>query len=178
MAFESPEEMEEERRLFYVAITRAKKRVLISYAQNRYRWGVPTSCRPSRFLRDIDQKYLELPVEQTSRVKSHYDDEDDDRDDPFKKGFITARSTSKTGLLIPKKPVMQPKQASPEFKPDSPDSIQSGMRVEHPTFGIGKIIHIEGVSPNRKAAVFFQELGEEKQLLLKFAKLRIVKSDE
>lgn len=52
------------------------------------------------------------------------------------------------------------------------------MRVEHPSFGTGKILQIEGVSPNRKATVFFQELGEEKQLLLKFAKLRIVRSDE
>jgi DNA helicase-2/ATP-dependent DNA helicase PcrA len=52
------------------------------------------------------------------------------------------------------------------------------MRVEHPTFGIGKIVQIEGVPPNRKATVFFQEPGEEKQLLLKFAKLRIVRSNE
>ena len=61
MSFESPEEMEEERRLFYVAITRARKRVYISFAQNRYRWGTPSACQPSRFLQDIDPKYLELP---------------------------------------------------------------------------------------------------------------------
>ncbi len=178
MAFESPEEMEEERRLFYVAITRAKKRVFISYAQNRYRWGTPTSCQPSRFLRDIDPRYLDIPVEQTSRRRNRDYDEDDGWENSSKKDFSAARNTTKTGLLIPKKPAIQAKQVSADFKPDHPDSIQSGMRVEHPAFGIGKIIHIEGASPNRKASVFFQELGEEKQLLLKFAKLRIVMSDE
>ncbi|MBN1789283.1 MAG: UvrD-helicase domain-containing protein [Bacteroidales bacterium] len=178
MAFESPEEMEEERRLFYVAITRAKKRVFISYAQNRYRWGTPTTCQPSRFLRDIDPKYLDVPVEQTSRMRSHAYDEDAGWESRTQKSSGTGRNATKTGLLIPKKPALQTRQASPDFKPDNPDLIQSGMRVEHPSFGIGKIIHIEGVAPNRKACVFFQELGEEKQLLLKFAKLRIVMSDE
>ncbi len=61
MSFESPEDMEEERRLFYVAITRARKRVNISYALNRYKWGTPSTCQPSRFLLDIDQKFLEMP---------------------------------------------------------------------------------------------------------------------
>jgi DNA helicase II / ATP-dependent DNA helicase PcrA len=176
MSFESPEEMEEERRLFYVAITRAKKRVFISYAQNRYRWGTPTSCQPSRFLRDIDPKYMDMPAEQPSRMQRRNYDEEDDWDGNYT-GPGTTRNALKPGLLIPKKPSPQPKPPGADFKPDNPDSIQSGMRVEHSTFGIGKILRIEGVSPNRKAAVFFQELGEEKQLLLKFAKLRIVTGD-
>jgi DNA helicase II / ATP-dependent DNA helicase PcrA len=67
---------------------------------------------------------------------------------------------------------------SADFRSDNPDAIQSGMRVEHPSFGTAKIVHIEGVTPNRKATVFFQELGEEKHLLLKFAKLRIVTREE
>jgi len=189
MSFESPEEMEEERRLFYVAITRARKRVFISYAQNRYRWGTPTSCQPSRFLRDIDPKYLDMPVEQPSRGQNRNYDEDADREDNFGSTNRNNRSAAKTypgngvikpagnrpgGLLIPRKPVVQINPVSADFKPDNPDTILSGMRVEHPTFGIGKIVHIEGVSPNRKATVFFQESSEEKQLLLKFAKLRIV----
>lgn len=153
MSFESPEEMEEERRLFYVAITRARKRVFISYAQNRYRWGVPTHCRPSRFLMDIDPVFLEMPTEQSAPAQ------------PL---------GNRPGLLIPRKPIHQLRPANPDFISDNPDLIQSGMQVEHPIFGTGKIIHIEGISPNRKASVFFPELGEEKQLLLKFAKLRIV----
>ena len=67
MSFESPEDMEEERRLFYVAITRARKRVNISYALNRYKWGTPSTCQPSRFLLDIDQKFLEMPEDTMGR---------------------------------------------------------------------------------------------------------------
>jgi len=174
-SFESPDELEEERRLFYVAITRARKRVNISFAQNRYRWGTPTSCKPSRFLQDIDPKYLDMPAEPPSnKPVRNYDDEADwkDRTGP------TKTSGSKTGLLIPRRPVPLSKPAGADFKHDNPDLIQPGMKVEHATFGTGKIVHIEGVSPNRKASVFFQELGEEKQLLLKFAKLRIVTGNE
>lgn len=174
-SFESPDELEEERRLFYVAITRARKRVNISYAQNRYRWGTPTTCKPSRFLRDIDEKFLEMPAEQTSNSPArNYDDEADWKDRTGK----TKTSGSKTGLLIPRRPAPLPRPAGADFKHDNPDLIQPGMKVEHATFGTGKIVHIEGTSPNRKASVFFQELGEEKQLLLKFAKLRIVMGNE
>jgi DNA helicase-2/ATP-dependent DNA helicase PcrA len=183
-SFESPEEMEEERRLFYVAITRAKKRVFISSAQNRYRWGVPTSCQPSRFLRDIDPKYLDMPAEQPSRTpRLNYDEAGDWADNSFnnptKSYQVRQKATmARPGLLIPKKTLSSAKAPAADFKPDNPDSIQSGMKVEHGTFGIGKIVHIEGTSPNRKATVFFQETSEEKQLLLKFAKLRIVTGTE
>lgn len=179
MSFESPEEMEEERRLFYVAITRARKRVYITYAQNRFRWGTPTVCQPSRFLRDIDLKFLELPPEPSSR-KTHYDFENSGSShEPSQKfnGYSNAAGGSKTpvksGMLIPKKNIAT-RQADTNFKPDDPERIQGGMKVEHASFGIGKVIHIEGSSPNRKATVFFQDINEEKQLLLKFAKLRII----
>lgn len=193
MSFESPEEMEEERRLFYVAITRARKKVNISYAQNRYKWGVPTSCQPSRFLRDIDPKYLELPAEQPmKRQQPDYDNTGDWEESNFssKARFFKTTSNASTGngtqkpaparasLLIPKKPAVQSKTPAAGFRPDNPDDIQAGMRVEHATFGIGKVVHIEGATPNRKATVFFQETSEEKQLLLKFAKLRIVAGNE
>jgi DNA helicase-2/ATP-dependent DNA helicase PcrA len=193
MSFESPEEIEEERRLFYVAITRAKKRVYISYAQNRYRWGTPTSCQPSRFLRDIDPKYLDMPAEQPARVSNRNYDEADEWENNFNNknryntppatktypGNESPKTTStRSNLLIPKKPVTQARITTSDFKPDNPDLIQPGMKVEHATFGIGKIVHIEGVPPNRKATVFFQEISEEKMLLLKFAKLRIVTSNE
>ncbi|HLO60663.1 MAG TPA: UvrD-helicase domain-containing protein [Bacteroidales bacterium] len=184
MAFESPEDMEEERRLFYVAITRAKKRVYISYAQNRYKWGTPTMSQPSRFLKDIDPKYMDMPVEQNNRTKSRdYDDYDWDSEFENKSKYTNGTTRTFTGnpnntarkptALIPKKTVPA-RPADPDFKPDNPDQIQAGMKVEHATFGVGKVLQIEGVSPNRKATVFFQDTNEEKQLLLKFAKLKIV----
>jgi DNA helicase-2/ATP-dependent DNA helicase PcrA len=184
MAFESPEDMEEERRLFYVAITRAKKRVYISYAQNRYKWGTPTMSQPSRFLKDIDLKYMDMPVEQNNRQKNRdYDDYDWDSEFENKSKYTNGTTKTFTGnanttarkptALIPKK-VVPARPPDPDFKPDNPDQIQAGMKVEHATFGIGKILQIEGTSPNRKATVFFQDTNEEKQLLLKFAKLRIV----
>lgn len=191
MAFESAEDLEEERRLFYVAITRARKRVSISFAQNRYRWGVPSVCQPSRFLRDIDENFLEMPPEPSA--KSNRGPERDDAWDYDYSGKNNFRqtagkfqpaagrpgtSTSKPASIPPRKPVVMPrKPADPSFVADDPDKIQPGMKVEHNQFGIGKVLQIEGNSPNRKATVFFQDIGEEKQLLLKFAKLRIVTRD-
>jgi DNA helicase-2/ATP-dependent DNA helicase PcrA len=163
LSVDSPEELEEERRLFYVAITRARKNVFITHAQNRYRWGIQTSCRPSRFLRDIDPEFLELPAENTGHTHNTKFDQ---------------YNFHKKPILIQKKSAVISRPVNENFNPDHPDAVQSGMKVEHSTFGIGKVLRIEGVSPNRKASIFFQEIGEEKQLLLKFAKLRIVTSDE
>ncbi len=173
ISLESPEEMEEERRLFYVAITRARKRIHISFAQNRYRWGTPSICQPSRFLQDIDQKYLELPGAVSSRqpVRSY----DRDHDWEYNYAARTTPVAAKTGPVVIKKQVIPRKPEDGDFKYDNPDLVQSGMKVEHNLFGLGKILHIDGIAPNRKATVFFQEIGEEKQLLLKFAKLRIIK---
>jgi DNA helicase-2/ATP-dependent DNA helicase PcrA len=120
-----------------------------------------------------------MPAEQPSRTQNRNYDDDADWVDNTTASRATARTTgARPGLLIPKKTVAGAKPPNPDFKADDPDLIQSGMKVEHGIFGIGKIVHIEGASPNRKATVFFQETSEEKQLLLKFAKLRIVKGDE
>jgi DNA helicase-2/ATP-dependent DNA helicase PcrA len=159
----SPEELEEERRLFYVAITRARKKVFISHSQNRYRWGIQTSCRPSRFLHDLDPKFLETHIENAEHNHIRKYNQHD---------------ISKAPIFIPQKQNILRRPVNENFNPDHPDAVQSGMKVEHSTFGIGKVLRIEGVSPNRKASIFFQEIGEEKQLLLKFAKLKIVTSNE
>jgi DNA helicase II / ATP-dependent DNA helicase PcrA len=190
MSFESPEDMEEERRLFYVAITRARKRVNISYALNRYKWGTPSTCQPSRFLLDIDQKFLEMPEDTMGRQPARKADRENAWDfDYAGKSRSPVNSASKSypaanSKPITVKPAMIPKKAVPmrktpgeDFKADNPDLVQTGMNVEHNQFGIGKVLQIEGTPPNRKATVFFQEFGEEKQLLLKFAKLRIVTRD-
>ena len=191
MSFESPEDMEEERRLFYVAITRARKRVNISYALNRYKWGTPSTCQPSRFLLDIDQKFLEMPEDTMGRRPAKKPDRENAWDfDYAGKSRSPVNSVSKTNrgmyiqtgyrktVMIPRKAVPMRKTPSEDFKADNPDLVQPGMKVEHNQFGIGKVIQIEGTPPNRKATVFFQEFGEEKQLLLKFAKLKIVTRDE
>jgi DNA helicase-2/ATP-dependent DNA helicase PcrA len=140
--------------------------------------------QPSRFLKDIDLKYMDMPVEQNNRQKNRdYDDYDWDSEFENKSKYTNGTTKTFTGnanttarkptALIPKK-VVPARPPDPDFKPDNPDQIQAGMKVEHATFGIGKILQIEGTSPNRKATVFFQDTNEEKQLLLKFAKLRIV----
>lgn len=173
MVKDNPKDLEEERRLFYVAITRAMNKVTLSYAVSRYKWGTPTDCTPSRFLKEIDKEYIDWA-----------DDPRLQKNDPFSQGFNFQRKesgVSGTASLKPK--ARHPEQArmlktrttiNPNFKADAPDKIQQGMVVEHQRFGKGKVVHIEGENPNRKATVFFQQIKQEKQLLLKFAKLRIV----
>ena len=184
MAMESPVDLEEERRLFYVAVTRAKKRVFITYSKSRYRWGMPTDCEPSRFIFDIDSQYVDMPlIKKTGSFI--FDDFGEDSLQSFKKktfdNNIDKRKSNGGKKLIRMESAVGVKgnvlkyQPDPNFKPDNPELIQIGMKVEHQRFGIGKVIHMEGVSPDKKATVFFQTIGEEKQLLLKFAKLRIVK---
>ncbi len=185
-ALESPEELEEERRLFYVAVTRPIKNVCITYCQNRYRWGTPVYCRPSRFIQDIDPQYLDLSLEATAKVSSGdfnknlwSDDLDDDIDVNSPPENKTSGITGYTKAPYRKKMMVKKsypgrKKSNNSFIPDNPDDIREGMLVEHNLFGAGKVISIEGVAPNRKARVYFQEISEEKQLLLKFAKLRIV----
>lgn len=182
MALDNPKDLEEERRLFYVAVTRAKQRVTISYSQTRYRWGELVDCSPSRFISEIDEKLINwpddprhVPAEQEFKPASVQEREK----------WSTGQSTKYTGSQI-KQPGISPplfrkrvvnQIADPNFKPSDPSTIQPGMQVEHQRFGKGKVIHIEGVMPNKKATVFFQEMKQEKQLLLKFAKLRIVEMD-
>lgn len=178
MSIESQQDVEEERRLFYVAVTRAKNRVVITYSRSRYRWGVPVDCEPSRFLKDMDEKYVDWPQAKQNDPKNFFDNVDD-----FDVNFTGPRKSNPfpvKSVNSLKKPSVFTNQVAnvkpdPDFKPDDPELIQIGMKVEHQRFGVGKIIHLEGVNPNKKATVFFQGIGQEKQLLLKFARLRIVK---
>jgi DNA helicase-2/ATP-dependent DNA helicase PcrA len=157
-------EIEEERRLFYVAITRAMKRVTISHARTRYRWGNLVDTRPSRFIREIDTKYLKMGGSLEHWGRS----EPGSRPEP-----------SESLLRPPLRRIVPVKASSPamadeeDFAPDDPDQIQSGMKVKHPRFGSGRVLQIEGEGHNRKATVFFTESGQ-KQLLLRFARLKIL----
>ena len=170
MSLDSREDLEEERRLFYVAITRAEKKLTISYANSRYRWGNLISCEPSRFLEEIDQEFIEESGARLARVTMPFDHESERWDKRF--------TDVKTKIPVTSTPAVSKlkKVSSSEIKNfvgDDTSVIQSGMEVEHERFGKGKVLLIEGKSPDLKATVFFPGVGN-KQLLLKFAKLRIL----
>ncbi len=190
MSLNAREDLEEERRLFYVALTRAEKRAILSYANSRFKWGQFTYCEPSRFIEEIDEKFLET----TSGKKSS----------PQSKSFDFGEERGKFGGGINRLPLQdKPKSSLPPSSPTPlpmppqidtsklkkvdmnapvplpagdwalPHEIQVGVEVQHEKFGKGKVIKVEGESPNEKATVFFPSEGQ-KQLLLKFAKLKIV----
>jgi DNA helicase II / ATP-dependent DNA helicase PcrA len=169
-------ELEEERRLFYVALTRAKNNAYLSFAQQRFRWGSAEFCKPSRFIGEIDHQYINL---QNSRSISLFSKEIiTDNDNRFYKREDKYTSPQKSGfqgqrIQLSKTPLNYLNSVQSES--DDPDKIRIGMYVEHQRFGRGKVMEIEGEMPGKKAKVFFPNAGE-KQLLLKFAKLKI--SDE
>lgn len=178
---DSLEKIEEERRLFYVAITRAQKGVAVSFAQNRRKWGSDESNRPSRFLKEIDQKFLSSPV---SSDENHYDNmprtpfKKSDFHTPQRSGYSqTGGSSQRSGFSQIPGPVQRVPSAqhvtSPDFKPSAISDLRVGQRVEHDRFGFGEILSFDGEGANMKAVVRFDNSGE-KTLLLKFAKLSIV----
>ena len=180
MSVNSRSDLEEERRLFYVAITRAEIKLTITYATSRYRWGTLTNCEPSRFINEINPRFLELEVKpaKSNMIEGSFDDErktwTSQPRDFFSKPKPASTSSAppprpKTTSLLAKAHV-----PTPGFAPSQPHEFQGGMEVEHEKFGFGKIISLEGALPDVKATVFFQGLGN-KQLLLKFAKLMIVR---
>ena len=180
MSSGTQKELEEERRLFYVAITRAEETAVISFAKERYKWGIPTSCRPSRFLKEIDEKFLDLPESFFEQSVSSFSNNDIFENSSKPKFERKKPGTNATVPLVNKKLVKlseaQRKQATTEnenIMPDDPSKIEEGQIVKHAKFGLGEIIKIEGTDPNKKAKVNFEIVGE-KQLLLKFAKLQII----
>ena len=184
MALQSRADLEEERRLFYVAITRAETQLTLSYAVSRYKWGNLISCEPSRFIAEINPDFIN---DQTALVTRVNDSERQRNWSDFGK-----RNTATTGkqTLQPEVKTVSPggnfksvsklKTASSvavaglPFEADDPNTIETGMDVEHQKFGIGKVVLIEGSFPEIKATVAFPGHGN-KQLLLKYAKLKIVR---
>ena len=182
----SLKELEEERRLFYVALTRAAKVVTVSYAQNRRKWGSETSNRPSRFLKEIDRQYYAVepdswqdrydPFPQTRFKPSDFQTyRQPSQQRPWQRpasgpSSPASRQTTPSRSSTPAAPVHTP---SAGFAPSPVSALQVGQRVEHDRFGFGKILSLEGEGPNRKAVVAFDNSGQ-KTLLLKFAKLRII----
>lgn len=182
MSSGTQKELEEERRLFYVALTRAEESAIISYAKERYKWGTPTSCRPSRFIKEIDEKFLELPESFSEETLPSFNN-DDLFSNSSKPRFEKRKPGANATIPLINKKLVKLSEANKkngqgkpdtEFIPDNPELIREGMIVRHNKFGLGVIEGIEGIAPNNKAVVNFEVVGT-KQLLLKFAKLQIVK---
>ena len=192
-----PADIEEERRLFYVAITRAEKEVSLSYASMRHRYGKEEFNQVSRFITEIDGRYLDGDVPQRSafddfgraansggfgwgrtsgetstgkwapnygRPQAPQRTQPSSRPQPYSKPAAPVRP-------IPKAPAVR-MPAPADFKPDRPEDIRAGMRVEHNIFGPGIIKSVEGTGGDAKA-IFVTDGGETKKLILKYAKLRI-----
>lgn len=157
----SKESLEEERRLFYVAITRAEKKLTLSYATSRFRFGNVRNMEVSRFLNEIDSRYLKVdkkfelePQEPAFRFS-----------DQFKRNSPRGNS--------PAPPSIVPHTPSPNFAASDVRLLQPGKRVEHPKFGFGVVKDIDLQSPDKKATVVFDHNGE-KTMILGFAKLMLV----
>lgn len=192
MALNSRSELEEERRLFYVAVTRAEKKCTLSYAMSRYRWGNLISCEPSRFIEEIDDNFLDL-------TQSGSSSSDLGRETKGSGASFGSRNTGQSQFggkfskrTVAPKQTAAPKPAShkPSFgnrnlkkvsatasvapsKAVDASKLAVGVIVRHERFGKGKVLKIEGEAPNLKATVIFPTSGE-KQLLLKYAKLTVL----
>ena len=145
-------ELEEERRLFYVAVTRAMKQVTLSYAQTRFNNGQRMGGEVSRFVEEIDPQYIEMP-----------------RHAAFPKPGTMPTSFFNVGK--PKETTKRKVEVRPPAS--DPQAVMPGVKVHHDKFGTGKVMAIEGAGDSRKATVFFEGVGQ-KQLMLKFAKLTII----
>ncbi|PXY43531.1 ATP-dependent helicase [Flavobacterium hydrophilum] len=185
MSMSTRSELEEERRLFYVALTRAEHQAYLTYAQSRYRWGKLTDSEPSRFIEEIDGQFLEYltPSESNYRYKPTIDSDifgDVDKSKlrlskpiggtPPK--YITDNEP-KPDLNIRKlKPVAgtNPNAAAPNL---FDNKLTIGNIVMHERFGKGEIVNLEGIGADKKAEIKF-EVGGIKKLLLRFAKLDVV----
>jgi len=185
MSLNTRSELEEERRLFYVALTRAEHQAYLTYAQSRYRWGKLVDSEPSRFIEEITDKFLDYltPTETNYRYKPMIDA--DIFGDVDKSKFRQAKPTNTTPPAWvtandPKpdsgirrlKPMARP--APQESAASIPDSkLSPGNVVMHERFGKGQVINLEGVGADKKAEINF-EVGGIKKLLLRFAKLDVI----
>ncbi len=174
---QSERELEEERRLFYVAITRAEERCFISYSKSRFRNGKTNFSNPSRFIEDIDKQFLDMPVELKPK-QTQIGDWDDDMEierNRFNKSNTFSKSvfTEKPAPPVPKR-LVKLENNKGNGNPSNGVAIPVGAFVKHGIFGIGKVIETSVVNGNEKADIDFGEKGM-KSLLLKFAKLEVLK---
>ena len=194
MSSDSPRALEEERRLFYVAITRAEENCFISYAKNRYKYGKPEFCNPSRFLKDINPAFLKMPADSgfTSVRNEGYTKRNYERGYERNETYRSSGPSMFDGGEMPQEPVRFVKPVPPRNlkrivpvsqNPAVSRSVESGKAdthgvevgrlIEHERFGRGEVVRLEGSGDNCKATVRFENSGD-KQLLLKFARFKII----
>lgn len=161
MCSDSMRGLEEERRLLYVAITRAEKHCFLTCAQNRFRYGRMEFDTPSRFIRDIDPRFLQIEGEKSSLPQIQPRIQPRSTPQPSQPPFSTVSLSSS--------PLNPAPQSSPAPSSSSDSPLQPGDRIEHTRFGVGEVIKMEGSGENCKATVVFRNSGT-KQLLLKFAR--------
>lgn len=194
MSSDSPRALEEERRLFYVAITRAEENCFISYAKNRYKYGKPEFCNPSRFLKDINPDFLKMPADSgfTPVRNEGYTKRNYERGYERNETYRSSGPSMFDGGEMPQEPVRFVKPVPPRNlkrivpvsqNPAVSRSVESGKAdthgvevgrlIEHERFGRGEVVWLEGSGDNCKATVRFENAGD-KQLLLKFARFKII----
>jgi len=197
MAINTREELEEERRLFYVVITRAKERLWVSYANTRYRFGQLVQNEPSRFIKEIPEAYLDKRFAggsttglsratsggSFSRGSFYGRPAASDQEAGYfsqqrsgnNKAGSAAKKTEAPPYVGPPKttPKAVPHTPSTNFVPSDPSKIEVGQRVEHTKFGFGNVLSMEGAAHNPIATVHFEQNGEKK-IMLNYARLRIV----
>ncbi len=196
MVGDSPRALEEERRLFYVAITRAEEHCYLSFAKRRFRYGDMKLGNPSRFLRDIDINFLRMPHE--SGVSRSVDEGAGRFRREIEGGFTRSASPSRTpfGSISsseqrerPKAQIIAPsvprnlkkvstigssgRTQAASSSSASVAGVQAGQMIEHERFGLGEVIKVEGTGDNAKATIHFKNAGD-KQLLLRFARFKVV----
>ncbi len=188
MSMNSRSELEEERRLFYVALTRAMKKLTLSFSTSRFKFGTMISCEPSRFLQEIEPQYLNIegilnpgysdPANRGYRQESP--NKFYEKKYPSRNQKSANDKTEKLPpVVIPKnfKPINRataaPQNIDPNFIGDDTSNMQVGQKVEHQRFGTGTVLTIEGTADSRKANIDFGPIGK-KMIVLKFAKLKIV----
>ncbi len=177
MSMNTRSELEEERRLFYVALTRAERQVFLTYALSRYRWGKLIDAEPSRFIEEIDEQFLDIltPV-QERRFNPMLDASIfGDVPETKKRKPVKPSSASKKAepfkLSVPKK--LKPISSKPSGASKPITNLEVGQQVNHQRFGKGEVLKIEGKGADVKAEIKF-ETGGLKKLLLRFAKLEIL----
>ncbi|WP_405348501.1 ATP-dependent helicase [Flavobacterium oreochromis] len=186
MSLNTRSELEEERRLFYVALTRAEHQAYLTYAQSRYRWGKLVDSEPSRFIEEINSQYLEFlsPVETNYRYKPTINADIFGEVDKSKLRLqkpiagTPPKEISTNEPINPSirrlKPLSNPGTGSNTEQTNNNTSLAIGNIVMHERFGKGEVLNLEGVGADKKAEIRF-EIGGIKKLLLRFAKLEIIK---
>ena len=187
MAGDSPKALEEERRLFYVAITRAEDHCFLTYAKSRYRYGKMEFGNPSRFLKDIDVRFLKLP--QDAGLSRRIDENAMSFRRENRENISSGMYGKREERVRPRQEIIAPtvprnlKRVTPSMGTTSAAShlsavaggntVQPGQLIEHERFGLGEVMKVEGEGDNAKATIRFKNAGD-KQLLLRFARFKVI----